>query len=88
MELEVDYNLELTRTVTATRSRLVEAQSMEVDITSAVKTFNKVGEAASNMDYNRAFELLNKCNDAIDIAMDQRIFKLISDCYIQIKQFQ
>ena len=81
----MDFENELRQTITSTRARLLEAQSMGIEITTAVEIFNKVGEAASNLDYNGAFELLNKCNEKIEVAYDQHIFKIISDCYLQIK---
>ncbi|MCK5561475.1 MAG: hypothetical protein KAJ51_12810, partial [Thermoplasmata archaeon] len=83
----MDFENELRQTITSTRARLLEAQSMGIEITTAVEIFNKVGETASNLDYNGAFELLNKCNEKIDVAFDQHIFKIISDCYIQIKSY-
>lgn len=83
----MDFENELRQTITSTRARLLEAQSMGIEITTAVEIFNNVGEAASNLDYNGAFELLNKCNEKIEVAYDQHIFKIISDCYIQIKSY-
>ena len=83
----MDYEAELEQAIGYTKAKLLEARSMEVDITKAVETFNKVGEAASEMDYDRAFNLLHKCNDKIDTAIDQHIFKMISDCHMDFKKY-
>ena len=83
----MDYQAELNRAINYTKSKLLEARSLNIEITAAVEIFNKVGEASSRMDYNTAFELLNKCNKKIELAVDQHIFKIISDCHMQIKEY-
>jgi tetratricopeptide (TPR) repeat protein len=87
VESKLDYEVELDRIIRFTKAKLLEARAMEVEITKAVEIFNKVGEASSELEYDRAFELLDKCNKKIDTAVDQHIFKIISDCYMEIKKY-
>jgi hypothetical protein len=87
VEYGLSYQEELNRAIDYTRSKLLEAKSLNVDITKAIEIFNQVGEVTSTMDFERAFDLLHRCNKKIDTAVDQHIFKIISDCHMQLKQY-